>query len=418
MLAWLVAILACFMISASLAATTSALGIANSLELKASRAAKLLSTRDLNISAGRLGIWISMVASGALWAGLLSHWLNNTDGSGAWLVAAPLVALLVVLYAIMGYQLPQRFALKNPEGALKLAAPLALPLLAALRPVAKAAEWVLNKIMPLPKRSDFTPYQQLSRLMSRSSLDVGLEETSMLVGVLELSTKQVKQVMTPGPAVAAIDEKASVKQASEKCLESRHTRLVVTRRSEKGNIVGVLHAATLLENLLLGNHEISVGELASPALLVPPSKPLDQLLLYLQHRQHYLAVVVDEYGRMGGIVSIEDIIEEIVGEIEDETDIEQGDLRRLANGDIIAEGYMHINELRQQGVELPSMNGVKSVGGYVFSSLGRLPKPGDQIRVDGYELIVEAMDDTRVAEVRITSAGNQSDSAGPHPEGR
>jgi CBS domain containing-hemolysin-like protein len=140
------------------------------------------------------------------------------------------------------------------------------------------------------------------------------------------------------------------------------------------------------------------------ALIVPETKPLDDLLTELQRQRTTMGVVVDEYGRTVGVVTVEDILEEVVGEIEDETDPLAGSLRRLSNGDWYVRGHVSLGDLADQGIELPvDTDAYNSIGGYVFGELGRLPQRGDVITADGYEIRVEAVRENRIEAVRIRS---------------
>ena len=149
----------------------------------------------------------------------------------------------------------------------------------------------------------------------------------------------------------------------------------------------------------------SIDGLVKPALIVPETKPLDDLLADLQRERSSLAVVVDEYGRTAGIVTVEDIVEEVVGEIDDETDPAGGAVRRLANGDWFVRGHVAIGDLLDHGIELPvDTDAYNSVGGFVFDELGRLPKRGDAVNVDGYSIRVESVRENRIEAVRIRAA--------------
>jgi CBS domain containing-hemolysin-like protein len=138
------------------------------------------------------------------------------------------------------------------------------------------------------------------------------------------------------------------------------------------------------------------------APIVPETKPLDDLLADLQRGRTELAIVVDEYGRTAGIVTIEDIIEEVVGEITDETDPAGGAVRQLANGDWFVRGHVAVSDLEDYGLELPvDTDAYNSVGGFVFAQLGRLPKRGDTIAANGYSIRVESVRQNRIEAVRI-----------------
>ena len=148
--------------------------------------------------------------------------------------------------------------------------------------------------------------------------------------------------------------------------------------------------------------EASIESSVKPALIVPETKPLDDLLADLQRERASMAVVVDEYGRTAGIVTVEDIIEEVVGEIADETDPAVAGVRQLTNGDWWVRGHVPITDLADYGLDLPvDSDAYNSVGGFVFGELGRLPKRGDMVNVNGYSLRVEAVRENRVEAVRI-----------------
>ncbi len=135
---------------------------------------------------------------------------------------------------------------------------------------------------------------------------------------------------------------------------------------------------------------------------MPETKPLDDLLADLQRQRTSMAVVIDEYGRMAGIVTVEDIVEEVVGEISDETDPAAGEVRQLPNGDWFVRGHVAITDLTDYGVSLPiDTDAYNSVGGFVFSQLGRLPKRGDTVTANGYSIRVESVRENRIEAVRI-----------------
>lgn len=395
--------------SALLAATTSALNLADPEAMDKSKAdrlpRRLLRNREINLAAGQLGVWILMVASGALWTEIAVRWLNGRQGLALIALVALVIICLIVAYALFGYQLPQRWASSSPERALRITAPLGGPIIALLRPAISISDRVIAVILPiLPggKPEPRTPYMQLRQLLARSSLQLGLEETSMMAGVLDLSSRTASQIMTPLPAVATIPDSATITQAARRCVESGHTRLLVVSEGSTDGVRGLVHATMLLAAMLEGQDQEPIESLVGAALIVPENKTLDQLLLYLQHRHQYMAVAVDEYGRVAGIVSIEDIMEEIVGEIEDESDLQMDALKHLPGGETLASGYMALGDLESQGISLPPRKGVHSLGGYVFAELGSLPKPEDAVEAGHYLLTVTEMDGARVAWVRIT----------------
>jgi CBS domain containing-hemolysin-like protein len=163
-----------------------------------------------------------------------------------------------------------------------------------------------------------------------------------------------------------------------------------------------VHVNSLARKVMTEGPDASIESSVKEALIVPETKPLDDLLADLQRERASMAVVVDEYGRTAGIVTVEDIIEEVVGEIADETDPAVAGVRQLANGDWWVRGHVPIMDLADYGLDLPvDSDAYNSVGGFVFGELGRLPKRGDMVNVNGYSLRVEAVRENRVEAVRI-----------------
>ena len=141
---------------------------------------------------------------------------------------------------------------------------------------------------------------------------------------------------------------------------------------------------------------------SATAPIIPETKPLDDLLAELQRQRSSIAVVVDEYGRTVGIATVEDILEEVVGEIEDETDPRGDEVRKLADGDWYVRGHVSLGDLEDAEIKLPvDTDAYNSIGGYVFNELGRLPKRGDSIHADGYTIRVESVRDNRIVALRI-----------------
>jgi CBS domain containing-hemolysin-like protein len=224
----------------------------------------------------------------------------------------------------------------------------------------------------------------------------------MLSGVFELHEQQARQVMTPIPAVVTVDTSENVETALRRCVETGHTRLLVTEDENPDRVRGIVHVNSLGRALLNQGPDAPIEPLVKDAPIVPETKPLDDLLAELQRQRLTMAVVVDEYGRVAGIVTVEDILEEVVGEIEDETDAAGGAIRRLPNGDWFVRGHVAVTDLKDYGLELPiDTDAYNSVGGYVFNELGRLPRRGDTITANGYSIRVESVRENRIEAVRI-----------------
>ena len=225
----------------------------------------------------------------------------------------------------------------------------------------------------------------------------------MLTGVFHLHEQEARQVMTPIPAVVTVDISEDVETALRRCISSGHTRLLVTEDENQDRVRGIVHSNSLARQADgRGPAARRSRTSSSDAPIVPETKPLDDLLADLQRQRSSMAVVIDEYGRVAGIVTVEDIIEEVVGEIDDETDPAGGEVRRLANGDWFVRGHVAITDLLDYGLTLPvDTDAYNSVGGFVFAELGRLPKRGDTVTANGYSIRVESVRENRIEAVRI-----------------
>ena len=233
-------------------------------------------------------------------------------------------------------------------------------------------------------------------------LDPG--EAVMLSGVFHLHEQQAREVMTPIPAVVTVDASETVEAALRRCVTSGHTRLLVIEDENPDRVKGIVHNNSLARVFMSDGPQASIEPVVRDALIVPETRPLDDLLQDLQRQRTSISVVVDEYGRTVGIVTVEDILEEVVGEIEDETDPRAAALRQLTNGDWFVRGHVSLGDLADAGIELPvDTDAFNSVGGYVFAELGRLPKRGDSITADGYTIRVESVRENRIEALRITN---------------
>ena len=240
----------------------------------------------------------------------------------------------------------------------------------------------------------------IQQSLTGGKLDAG--EAGMLTGVFHLHEQEARQIMTPAPAIVTVDLSEDVETALRRCVSSGHTRLVVTEDDNHDRVKGIVHANALAQLLLTDGTDATIEGLVREAPIVPETKALDDLLADLQRERSSLAIVIDEYGRTAGIVTVEDIIEEVVGEIDDETDPLGGAVRRLGNGDWFVRGHVAITDLADYGLELPvDSDAYNSVGGFVFGELGRLPKRGDTIRHNGYSIRVESVRENRIEAVRI-----------------
>ncbi len=374
-----------------------------------------LSNINEYISAVQIGVTLTSIGIGALGEPALANVLKGALGTalahGAAVAISAIVAFLIISSAqlVAGEMVPKFYAIDRAEAvARRVAAPLQAfsvlfhPLIVALTAVADRILRVLGVDMSEERRGG-SP-DELKRLIAESHAGghIDLGEAGMLTGVFHLHEQEARQVMTPIPAVVTVDASQDVETALRLCVSSGHTRLVVTEADDRDRVRGIVHSNTLVQQLMEDGPHAPIEPLVHDAPIVPETKPLDDLLADLQRQRASMAVVVDEYGRVVGIVTVEDIIEEVVGEITDETDPAGGEVRKLANGDWFVRGHVAVTDLEDYDLHLPvDTDAYNSIGGLVFAELGRLPRRGDTINANGFSIRVESVRDNRIEAVRI-----------------
>jgi CBS domain containing-hemolysin-like protein len=368
------------------------------------------------ISTVQVGITMTSIGIGALGEPVLANIFEDPFGSvvghGLAVAGAVTIAYLIITSAhiVAGEIVPKLYAIDRAEGvARRLAGPLRFfrrlftPFIIVLTGASNRILRWIGVDPDLISEEGSTP-EELKALIAQSmgggTLDPG--EAVMLSGVFHLHEQEARQVMTPIPAVVTVDTSEDVETALRRCVSSGHTRLVVTEDENQDRVRGIVHSNSLARQLMAEGPNASIEPLVRDAPIVPETKPLDDLLADLQRQRSSMAVVIDEYGRVAGIVTVEDIVEEVVGEIADETDPAGGEVRRLANGDWFVRGHVAVTDLLDYGLELPvDTDAYNSVGGFVFAELGRLPKRGDTITANGYSIRVESVRENRIEAVRI-----------------
>jgi CBS domain containing-hemolysin-like protein len=396
-------------------------------EMNQERPSKALQTAlmeldDLSeyLSACQFGITLTSLGIGFLGepaiAKLLEPALGDVVSHGAAVAIAVVFAYVVTtaLHVTVGEQVPKIMSIAHAERTIRIVARPLQAFSLGFRPFIVALNATSNAILRLLRVSpeqiseEGSGPEELKRLIAESSTGGKLEpsEAGMLSGVFHLHEQEARQVMTPIPAVVTVDTGEDVETALRRCVASGHTRLVVTEDDNKDRVKGIVHANGLARLYISEGPSATFDEVILPAPIIPETKPLDDLLAELQRQRMSMAVVVDEYGRVAGIVTVEDVIEEVVGEIDDETDPRGGDIRRLANGDWFVRGHVAVTDLQDYGLELPvDTDAYNSVGGFVFAELGRLPRRGDTVAANGYSIRVESVRENRIEAVRIRPRG-------------
>jgi len=359
------------------------------------------------ISAMQLGVTISSLAIGALGENVLSRKFDPWMAS----FLAVIVALLIVTYfeVVIGELVPKGIALGHPERtALAVSTPVRWFFL-VFRPLI----WLLQESTTLilralglePPGAEHEAHSEAElRMLLSSSAEQGEiehEEQEMLYKVFDFADKEVADVMVPRPEVVAISIALPAEEALKAVLESPYTRYPVYRDS-LDDIVGVLHIRDLIEAMHdQGLASVNVESLVRAAYMVPETKDLGALLTEFRRTNQHMAIVIDEYGSMEGIVTLEDLLEEIVGEIEDEFDLPDETIERIDDDTIRIDGTFPIDDFNEEFDRALPVEDYHTMAGFVFGQLGRAAEPGDEIDHDGLQFRVDSVEGQRIDRITV-----------------
>jgi len=360
------------------------------------------------IAAMQLGVTATSLAIGALGEPALHAAFVSPVGS----VLAAVLGFLIITYfhVVVGELMPKAISLSNPERiALNVSAPVRSFFL-VFRPLI----WVLQRSTELalglvglePPGAEGAVHSEaeLRMLLSESSKhgEIEVDEREMLYKVFDFADKEASDVMVPRPEVVALSIDMPPDEALRAVMDSPYTRYPVYRGSFD-DVVGILHVRDLfgaaMENGGIAN--VRLEPLVRNAYIVPETKDLAALLTEFRRTNQHMAVVVDEYGATQGIVTLEDVLEEIVGEIEDEFDLPDESVERIDDHTIRIDGTFPIDDFNEQfGQALPSED-YHTVAGFVFGLLGRAAEPGDVVEHGGLRFLVVATEGSRIERLQV-----------------
>ena len=332
----------------------------------------------------------------------------------SWRLSA--LVLLLALILVFSEALPKALALRNPpQAAQLLAGPMALlgwllaPLLGlisfAIGPIVRALSGHDISKLPLVTEEEL-------RLLVNVGEEEGLiepDEREMIEGIFSFGDTAVSEVMVPRVDIIALDETTTLDEALDVVIANGHSRIPVYRDTID-RIAGILYVKDLLPGLRAGRRDQSLAGLLRAPYFVPETMKVDALLKELQARKVHLAIAVDEYGGTAGLVTIEDLLEEIVGDIQDEYDAEEPSVRLLGEGELIVDARVPIDDINDlTGLRLSSEESDR-IGGMVYERLGRVPKVGDEVHLpDGVTIAVLSVEGLRPRQLRITYPPTEAD---------
>lgn len=369
---------------------------------KADRLEKLIDDPDRFLPTLLLLMLVVQLTSASL-----ATWLTTRLTHNAGIGVAVGTAVITVLMFIFGELVPKAAASHNSEGvALAVTRPITL-ISRIFRPVALLFELTARGILRLLRREEtgregiVTDEGEIKSLVSVAEEHdvIEEEEKEMIHSVFEFSDTLVREVMVPRPDMVALPAGASVKDALVLTLEHGYSRIPVYH-GELDKIIGVLYAKDLMKHLKDGRLDYPVRDMVREAFFIPETKVLSDLLKDFQKKKVHMSVVIDEYGTVVGLVTIEDLLEEIVGEIFDEFDREISLVETLGNGRYRVDARMNLEDLSEiLHVDLPEEEDVDSVGGLVLKVLGYVPVSGEQFVYSGIAMKVEKVRNNRISKV-------------------
>jgi len=390
------------------------------------KAARLAMDPPRFFSAVQIGVTLATLVSGAYGAatlaGLFKSWLIRQGMSATWAASLSYVVVTVCITfvsLVLGELAPKRIALQRSTGLALLAAPL----LDRISTLARPAVWLLTRSADLvvalfggdPRAGRTAMTEQELRETVAGAQTLSSDERHIVGEVFDAGKRQIREVLIPRTEVVFLDAETPLRAAAAIAAEVPYSRLPVFQESYD-NVIGFVHIRDLLapEGLTheagSGGRGVAVRQIVRPVKFLPPSKTVLSALSEMRRERAHLAIVVDDYGGTAGIVTLEDLVEELVGDIWDEYDTNTGAATKLSTGAVEVDGLLNLDEFGEQtGLELPE-GPYETAAGYVLAALGDLPSVGDEVRIGGRVITVTELDGRRIARLRVGPA------AAPKPQ--
>ncbi len=381
------------------------------------RAARLAQDPNRFLSAVQIGVTLATLLSGTVGEATLAGHLKNTlihQGlSEGWASALSLIIVTVVISyftLVLGELAPKRLALQRPEKAAMLAAPT----LDRISMLARPLVWLLSRSInlvvrilggdPAAGRGVMTEEELRDLVAGHQALSA--DERHIVGEVFNAGKRQIREVLVPRTEVEFLAADTPLADAIQTVAGEPYSRFPVYQQSYD-DVIGFIHVRDLIDPQFT-TRQLTVGEICRPVKLLPMSKTVLSALSEMRRDRAHLAIVMDEYGGTAGIVTLEDLVEELVGDIQDEYDVDEGQPKQLRGGAIEVDGLLNLAEFAEQtGIELPE-GPYETVAGFMLATLGQLPIGHESVEAAGHRLTVLAMDGRRIARVRVDPAADQA----------
>jgi CBS domain containing-hemolysin-like protein len=386
-----------------------AVALAQSQPKAGGRVLRIVENLERDLNSIYLSVNIVQTIQAAL-VGVLAAGLFGAAG-----VAVGILVNVVVLFVI-AEAAPKTWALQHTERAALFTAPVVEFAGWVLRLPARGLIGVANIILPGKglKKGPFVTEEEILALAEEAMEHAVIEESErdLIESIIDFGDTVVREIMVPRTDMVTIGASATVAECIDRAIDKGMSRIPVYGESHD-DIEGIVYVKDAMRSEREGGADRCVQELIRPAMFVPENKRVAELLAEMQSRRTHMAIVVDEYGGTAGLATLEDLLEELVGEITDEFDDEAPNVEQLPNGDVLVNATLNVDDVNEElDLELPEGN-YDSLGGLVFELLGRVPVAGDSVEVaeSGVRIIVERLDGRRVVRVRLVRM-EPSDMAG------
>jgi putative hemolysin len=374
--------------------------------------AKLVSDPNRFLAVVQIGVTLTALLSSAYGAVTLSSTAKDalvdrvgmSDGLAGVIGVVGVTLIISYVTLVIGELAPKRLALQRAEGVALLVGPFLDRMAIISRPIIWLLSRSTNVVVRLLGGDPDTSREAITaeevRALVAGNTEIAPDERDLIEEVFAAGERQLREVLVPRTEVEFLDETTPLFKAAQIAAGSPHSRYPVYRESHD-EVVGFVHVRDLLDPQQSGR-STPVGEVVRPVLYLPASKRVLAVLSEMRREGHHLAIVVDEYGGTAGIVTLEDLVEELIGDIRDEYDVEDAQARRLHGGALEIDGLLNLDDFADEtGVELPQ-GPYETVAGYLMAVLGHLPQVGEMTVVSGHRLSVTEVDGRRVARVRVT----------------
>ncbi|MBV9208496.1 MAG: HlyC/CorC family transporter [Actinobacteria bacterium] len=375
------------------------------------RAARLAQDPNRFFSAVQIGVTLATLVSGAYGAATLADvfksWLVRQHLPEAWagVISFAVVTIVITFFSlVLGELAPKRIGLQRAPTVALVAAPVLDRIAVLARPVV----WLLTKSTNLvvallggdPRIGRQAMTEEELRDLVTEAQSLSQDERHIVGEVFDAGKRQIREVLVPRTEVVFLDAQTPVAEAAAIAAGVPHSRLPVFTDSYD-NVIGFVHVRDLL-GPGVAKRPVPVRQITRPVKFLPITKTVLSSLSEMRRERAHLAIVVDEYGGTAGIVTLEDLVEELIGDIRDEYDIAQDQATRLPAGEVEVDGLLNLDEFTEQtGVELQE-GPYETVAGYVLATLGHVPAVGDSVEVAGRTITVTEMDGRRIARLRVT----------------